>query len=294
MRTFLPLPEGLSLDATSWEQTPHVVQQLVLHLLTVIREQEERLKTLEARLAALEARGQRNSRNSDRPPSSDSPWTKPRTPSGPQGTPGGRPGHPGHRRALLEPTEVIEVKPPACACGQTACLDTSPYDLHQVIERPEITMRVRHLVWYAACCPQCGSVTKAQVPSEASTGYGPRLTALLGEWSGRQRSRRSAVQECCRSVLGVPIRQGAIQRAVDRGSEAIQPPDEAIAAEAREAKVNDLDETSWYQHGKLAWLWVMANATVAFFNVQARRDTAAFEALIERWAGILVSDGDGV
>jgi transposase len=94
--------------------------------------------------------------------------------------------------------------------------------------------------------------------------------------------------------LGVPISQGAIQRAVDRVSEAIQPHYEAIAAEAREAKVNYIDETSWYQHGKLAWLWVMVNATVAFFKVQASRDTAAFEALIERWAGILVSDGYGV
>jgi transposase len=33
---------------------------------------------------------------------------------------------------------------------------------------------------------------------------------------------------------------------------------------------------------------------VALFKVQASRHKAAFEALIERWAGILVSDGYGV
>ena len=44
----------------------------------------------------------------------------------------------------------------------------------------------------------------------------------------------------------------------------------------------------------MAWLWVMVNATVAFFKVQAGRNKAAFEALIECWAGILVSDGYGV
>ena len=38
----------------------------------------------------------------------------------------------------------------------------------------------------------------------------------------------------------------------------------------------------------------MVNTTVALFKVQASRNTAAFEALIERWAGILVSDGYGV
>jgi transposase len=38
----------------------------------------------------------------------------------------------------------------------------------------------------------------------------------------------------------------------------------------------------------------MVNPTVALFKVQASRSQAAFEALVERWAGILVSDGYGV
>ena len=123
----LPVPEGLSLDAATWDQTPLVVQQLVMHLLTVTRQQDDRIKTLEARLAGLEARGQQHSRHADRPPSSEPPWVKPTTPRGPKGPPGARPGHPGHRQALWEPTEVIEVKPPACVCGQRVCLDMSPF-----------------------------------------------------------------------------------------------------------------------------------------------------------------------
>ena len=287
----LPVPEGLSLDAATWNQTPLVVQQLVLHLLTVTRQQDERIKTLEARLAALEARGQQNSRHSDRPPSSDPPWVQPPPPGGPKGTPGARPGPPGHRQALWEPTEVIEVKPPACVCGQRACLDLSPFSTHQVIELPELNMIGRHVVLYEACCPQCGRVTKAHVPPEACAGYGPRLTALIGELSGSQRSSRSAVQEFCQSVLGVAISQGAIQRAVDRVSEALIPYYEAIAEQARQARVNYIDETGWYQHGMLAWLWVMVNPTVALFKVQASRSQAAFGALVASWAGILVSDG---
>jgi transposase len=81
---------------------------------------------------------------------------------------------------------------------------------------------------------------------------------------------------------------------VDRVSEAIAPYYEAVAAKARDAPVNYSDETAWYQHGVLAWLWVMVNTTVALFTVQASQNTVAFEALIERWAGILVSDGYGV
>jgi transposase len=38
----------------------------------------------------------------------------------------------------------------------------------------------------------------------------------------------------------------------------------------------------------------MVNTTVALFKVQASRSKAAFETLVERWAGLLVSDGYGV
>ena len=291
MAASLPLPDGLPLDSTSWEQTPLVVQELVIHLRAVIRQQAERMSTLEARIAALEAQRQRNSSNSDRPPSSDPPWVKPPHPGKPQGTPGARAGHPGHRQILLEPTEVIEVQPPACGCGQTTFPEARPYYTHQVIELPDIQMRVQHFVLCEARCSRCGRVTKAPVPPAASSGYGPRFTALLGELSGSQRSSRSAVQEFCRSVLGVPISQGAIQRAVDRVSEALKPYYAAIAVQARRAPVNYIDETGWYRHGVLVWLWVMVNTTVALFKVQTSRSHTAFEALIAHWAGILVSDG---
>ena len=127
--------------------------------------------------------------------------------------------------------------------------------------------------------PGVAGSRKPRCPRPLPPGYGPRFTALLGELSGSQRSSRSAVQEFCRSVLGVPISQGAIQRAVDRVSEALKPYYEAIAVQARRAPVNYIDETGWYQHGVLAWLWVMVNTTVALFKVQASRSQAAFEAL---------------
>jgi transposase len=283
----LPLPEGLPLDIASWEQTPPVVRQVVVDLLAVIQQQA-------GRIAALEARLSQNSSNSDRPPSSDPPYEKRLARSGGKGRPGAKPGHPGHRHPWLAPTEVIVVKPESCPCGQTEFPDTAPYYTHQVIELPEIQMVVTHVVLYEAHCPRCARPLKASLPEEARYGYGPRLTALIGELSGPQRGSRSSVQEFCTSVLGVPISRGAIQRAVDRVSEAIQPLYEAITEKARSAKVNHIDETAWYQHGVLAWLWVMVNATVASFKVQASRNKAAFEVLIERWAGILVSDGYGV
>jgi Family of unknown function (DUF6444) len=60
-----------------------VVQEVVIHWLAVIRHQEERMSTLEARIATLEAHRQRNSSNSDRPPAADPPWVKPPHPGKP-------------------------------------------------------------------------------------------------------------------------------------------------------------------------------------------------------------------
>jgi transposase len=104
MAAALPLPAGLPLDATSWEQTPLVVRQVVVHLLTVIQQQEGRIATLEARLS-------QNSRNSDRPPSTDPPYEQRTACAGEHGRPGAKRGHPRHRQALLVPTEIIKVTP---------------------------------------------------------------------------------------------------------------------------------------------------------------------------------------
>jgi transposase len=294
MASSIPLPEGLSLDAASWAQAPRVVQQLVVQLLASLQQQAEQIRTLQARMAAFEARVQQRSSNSDRPPSSAPPYEKPPISSGAQGRPGAQLGHPGHRQPRLAPTAVIEVPPPLCACGPREFPTTTPSYTHQVIEWPEFQMAVTHVMLHEACCPHCGRLLNAELPAAYRDGDGPRLTALIGEWSGGQRDSRSAVQECCASVLGVPISRGAIPRVVDRVAEAITPHYEAMAEQARNVPVHDIDETAWDQHGVLAWLWVMVNPTVALFTVQASRSQAAFAALIERWSGILVSDGDAV
>jgi Transposase IS66 family len=152
-------------------------------------------------------------------------------------------------------------------------------------------MRVQHFAWCEARCSRCGRVTNAPLPPAASSGYGPRFTALRGELSGRPRRRRSAVQECCRSVLGGPISPGAIHRAVDRVSEALQTAYAAITVQARRAPVHDIDATGWYRHGVWVGRWVMVHTMVALFKVQTRRRHTAFEALMAPWAGIWVSDG---
>jgi transposase len=102
---------------------------------------------------------------------------------------------------------------------------------------------------------------------------------------------RSAVQDLCASVFSISLSKGAIQKLVDRVSEAIGPHYTAISEVARTSLVNYIDETSWLLHGDRQWLWVMANPAVAYFQIHPHRSKAAFTQLIHDWCGILVSDG---
>lgn len=74
-------------------------------------------------------------------------------------------------------------------------------------------------------------------------------------------------QDFCQSVFGLPISTGAIQRIVDRASEAFLPICNAIGDHTRQQKVNCVDETSWFQSGKPQWLWTRVNHVVAFFMI---------------------------
>ena len=271
-----------------WDSTPKPVQEFLVYLTNKIAGLENRILTLESRL-------NQNSQNSSRPPSSNSPYDKPPASKKKKKRRGGaKKGHKGHQQTILEPTEEKVIKPESCSCGNNDFPETEPYYTHQEIELPKIEMTVTHYILHQGQCPVCGKLNKAQIPKGHETGYGARLSAFIGEVGGIQGNSRTTVKELCASVLGIPISKGAIQKVIDRVSKAIKPHYEAIGRVARNAKVNYIDETSWFMNGALMWLWTMANATVAYFMIHPNRSKEAFLALIDDWAGVLVSDGYGV
>lgn len=290
-----PLPEPNSalwpfpFAEQDWEQTPPSVRAY-LHTL------REEMGQLQERVESLEARLKQTSPTSSRPPSSDSPYKKPRRRTASKGSRkgGAKPGHVGRHQKLLAPTAVHELMPEPCACGHGEFDRLNPYSRHQVIELPPIEMEVTHWVLHQGRCQGCGRWCHAQVPAEHSTGYGPRLSALIGELIGTYGNGRRMVQTFCASVLGVPISLGAIEKVVERVTQAIDPYYRVIATQARQAPVNYIDETPWYCTNTLEWLWVMASEQVAFYMIHPRRSKEAFFDLIDEWSGLLVSDGYGV
>ncbi len=272
-----------------WDQTPPAVQ-------AYLRTMRDELGQLHDRVEILESRLKQNSTTSSQPPSADSPSKKPRrhTTSTTPRKAGGKPGHQGHRQSLLAPTRVVEVQPAPCVCGHTEFAGTSPTYTHQAIELPPVAMEVTHWVLHQGSCQACGRWSQAHVPAEHASGYGPRFSALMGELAGTYGNGRRMVQSFCASVLGVPISLGAIQKVLDRVTQAIDPYYAVLARHARQAPVNYIDETPWYCRNALEWLWVMTSERVAFSMIHPRRSKEAFAALIDDWEGILVSDGYGV
>jgi transposase len=83
-----------------------------------------------------------------------------------------------------------------------------------MIELPPIEMQITHFELHQGYCLGCGRLLKAEVPSACGTGYGPRLSALIGALSGMHGTSRRLVQDFCHSVLHIPISLGAVQKVI--------------------------------------------------------------------------------
>jgi len=279
-----------------FQATPEPVQRYIIQLEEVVIRLLKETEDLKNRVTELENRLNTNSQNSSKPPSSDPPFKKPqKKKSKSKRKRGGQKGHKGHQQKIMAPTSKKAMLPMVCNCGSSSFDPKSvkPYYTHQVIELPEINMDVRHCILHQGACTRCGKIVKARLPHEHRTGYGPRLSALIAEISGIHGSSRETVRTFCQSVLGFSISSGAIQKVIDRASESLRPVYNKIGTIARNSEVNYIDETSWFQNGKLNWLWVMVNSTVSFFMIHKNRSKEAFLELVQDWDGILVSDNYG-
>src|SRR5215211_1374368 len=239
---------------------------------------EQAVAVLTARLAEVEARLAQTSRNSSRPPSSDPPGT-PRAPSPAQGRrAGGQPGHPGSFRALCDPTAVdaiVACVPEQCAdCGAalpaTAAVMDPEDERRQVTEVPPVAAMVTEYRLAARRCGVCGHLTRAPLPvGVGREGFGPRLTALVALLTGRYRlSKREA------DVWGVELAVGSVTALEHATSAALEPVVEEVWTAVQQTAVANLDETSWRQGRRRAWLWTVVTAALTSFHIDRSRGGA--------------------
>jgi transposase len=163
---------------------------------------QSQVQHLEGQVKELEARLGQNSQNSSRPPSSDPPQQerprKEKTPSGRKR--GGQPGHPGQHRALYslgQVDEVVTLYPQQCDhCGESLAGAPPGGKIwrHQVVELPEVEVKVSEYRLHRKRCRTCGQKSRAKLPPGVPRrSFGPRLQSVVTLLTGRYRlSRREA------------------------------------------------------------------------------------------------------
>lgn len=270
---------------------PDVLASLPPAVVELIRWLQARIAQLEADNAELRARLQQNSTNSSRPPSSDPPHVKPAPPRPPTGRRrGGQPGHPRHERKLLPPTRVVEHRPVACDHCGTLLLGTDPRpEVRQVVEWPRPEPQVVHHRLHGLHCLVCGTATRAAVPPEAAHEYGPQLQATVTLLSGAYRLSKRSIVALSRDCFGVSLSVGQVCALEQETAAALQPAVEAARAYVRTQPVN-VDETSWPEASRKAWLWVAVAQWVSVFAIQRSRSRAAFTELMGPSVTVVTSD----
>jgi transposase len=132
----------------------------------------------------LESQVNKNSNNSSKPPSSDGFKKKTkslRTKSGKK--PGGQEGHEGSTLCLSNAPDEIEIHSvKQCIKCEASLQDVSPerYIVRQIIDIPEIKVKIVEHRAEVKICPQCKCKNTASFPEELinTVQYGERLKAV--------------------------------------------------------------------------------------------------------------------
>jgi transposase len=290
METHPVLPQEL------WDQTPPEVQAYIRVLEARVETMASMVYALQEQVRTLQEQLNQTSQNSSCPPSSDPPQH--RRPGHPQShrPRGGQPGHPGHTRTLIpveEVDEVVVLKPTQCTYCQALLSGDDPKPWrHQVIEMPPIKPVVTEYQWHQLACSACGEITRAPWPAGVpSRTYGPRVQATVALYTGAYRLSKRTTQQAMAEVFGVPMSVGTISQLEQATTEAVAAPVEEARTYVHAQAVAHLDETSWRQGDKRAWLWVAVTSWVTVFVVRmSRGGQVARELLGESFSGILVTD----
>ena len=241
------------------------------------------------------------------PQAEKTPEKKPEKPSGK------RPGMPGFWRS--QPIVVqgeVPHRPGECgACHAMLGADrpSRMVSAHNVIdlERGDMALRIsakKHCYFAVRC--DCGHETVAAPGTGASSQIesrkrdlllserclvGPMLATFIAAMAVRMRLSREKIREFLLDWLGLELSKATVNRCIHEFGLASEPVVEELIAEVQSAELANLDETPWYQKGKLLWMWVMVTATAIIFRIGSRGKDTLVELVSEAFLGWLVTDG---
>jgi transposase len=266
--------------------------------------QQAEIDSLRASVAELQervARARKNSSTSSKPPSSD--LVKPAPPPPPEGQTkrsiGGQPGHPRHERSLFPPellnggshTHAAEICP-TCGHGLQAAPTTPPRVVQQ-IDIETVPLRIEEHRGLAGWCPQCQKIHYAALPSVIDKGglVGPCLTTLIAYLKGACHASYSTIRKFLRDVVQVDISRGQLVKVIDKVSQALDDPYEALLENLAEQWRLNVDETGHRELGEQWWTWCFRASLYTVFKIDPTRSgDVLIEVLGKEFDGVLGCD----
>lgn len=255
------------------------------------------LRHLRQQLADATAKLNTNSSNSSLPPSSDRFHGKRPPPPAPdrlRKKRGGQPGHPRHQRLLVPQGQVqrtIPCVPNACRrCGRPlAGADPAPMR-HQVAELPVVVPDVVEYQLHRLTCPCCHTSTCGALPPSVKGHFGPRLEATLALLAGQYRLGLRPTVTLAADLWGLDISSGMVSKLRQRTAEALHLGWVQVALYVRNHNVN-IDETSWREGNKPAYLWAAVTPLAALFHIAKGRTARIARRLLgQDYAGVATCD----
>ncbi|MCP4452019.1 MAG: transposase, partial [Planctomycetes bacterium] len=209
---------------------------------------------------------------------------------------------------------IVPHVPSVCAACAAAFPADTPWKAHMghyvlELERTETGVRVvcRLHRYYVGVCA-CGHETKAR-PGEGIVSVvegrkkdlrlqeyvlvGPMFATFIASLSVRYRMSRPKIREFLQEWLHTSLGTGTIDLCIREAGIACEPVVDELVEALQKADLLQLDETPWYEHGRMRWLWVVISVTahIAVYRVGSRKKTVLLELVTEVFVGWLVSDG---
>lgn len=173
--------------------------------------------------------------------------------------------------------------------------------IEQIVEElPPVEPEVIRLVSYRGCCSQCGSVeTRHPLRTSRATGaagvhLGPRAQALATALVYRHGLPLRRACQVLDELFGLRLSPGGLAHLTHRISRELTETEAHLVEQARRARVQHVDETSWWvaqAEQPAQWLWVFANEEQTLYRVRAGRNREVIEEVLTGgFGGVLISD----
>ena len=260
---------------------PDAVVEFIEKLLAEIHELKQIVKNQEERIAALERQLNQDSHNSNKPPSSDGLKRKIRSLRTKSSRPsGGQEGHPGKTLLMVEtPDHVITHR--TCRCercdGSLEQTPTKAYEKRQVFDIPPLCMEVTEHRCEIKECPHCGATTTAPFPESVTKAaqYGSRLKSASVYLMQHHMVPFDRTTEVLHDLFGCEITEGSVQNWNREAYRALEPAEESVKKQLRQAPVVNVDETGVFCENKLHWLHVASTPLLTNYALDQKRGKEA-------------------